>query len=72
MDGGAWRATVHGVARVRQDLATQRQQLRAIQHSCGDRLVKAPGVHWVSIKMPPSLHFSIQATLGVVFHMQFT
>ena len=30
-----------------QDLATN-QQLRAIQRSCGDRLVKAPDVHWVS------------------------
>ena len=27
MDKGAWRATVHGVARVRNDVATKQQQL---------------------------------------------
>ena len=31
MDRGAWRATVHGVARVRHDSATKQQQIKTVK-----------------------------------------
>ena len=36
MDKEAWWATIHGVARVRHDLATKLQQMYNFNHLCGD------------------------------------
>ena len=43
LDRGAWRATVHGVAKIGQDLATKQQQhgeFRSPVDKCGSPLLK--------------------------------
>ena len=50
MDRGAWRATVHEIARVRHSLATQRQQI----HSPLSRKIKSINLQYTSILTDPS------------------
>ena len=38
MDRGAWRATVHGVARVRHDSATKQQQIKTVKWVCNSSM----------------------------------
>ena len=49
MDRGAWRATVHGVARVRRDLATKQQYSIECLHCCQTALRATLGFSALSI-----------------------
>ena len=45
MDRGAWWVTVHGVARVRHDLATKLPPPRQWENSCGTVIFSVPLLH---------------------------
>ena len=47
MDRGAWWATVHGVARVRHDLVTKRQQIRQYDMGAGLSDLQTPVLNWL-------------------------
>ena len=52
MDRGAWRATVHGIARVRRDLVTKQQQMTASNikiKTSGSELEKAMAPHFSTL-----------------------
>ena len=49
MDRGAWRATVHGAARVRHDLATKQQYSIECLHCCQTALLVTLGFSALSI-----------------------
>ena len=53
MDKGAWRATVHGISRVRHDLVTKPQQHTHIYLSNSQNVVKGNAMSMVGLDFIP-------------------
>ena len=60
MDRGAWRATVHGVARVWHDWATEQQQQNCRHRPQGVSLLEILALPWAAVNKEGQMHWCVE------------